>query len=628
MPATPDPAPSAYYQMSPGLVDKILLCATMIAGASGLAEYQAHIFPISMLVDSASAVFLGGLLLCRRHLSIQLKLVLMLLTGMVIALTSMVQNPYAPDGYMVMGGVLAVAFAHWPLRRAMLIPLLAVLGLVLITVLIQLHWVVIPPFTVQAENAASAWLILAMCMALMSVAIGGTIHELKARLLRHIGLLEGANARLEQYAFHDEGTGLGNERSLEKNIDADLAAGRSGCLLVLQLSGMELFHAIHGGKERDEQLRRIAQALTAGMPAGHLLAKLDGAQFALWARDVADSEALYQRARQCVLADPALARFGIVPGAASVSAPRDGASYRELMKNIQVALSMMPAQDFAGCLPFSADMARQMQASLVLKQQIRHALDHNGFYPVYQAKVHSSSHRNAGFEALARISGGAEVPGPGVFIPVLHEEGWMAEFGMLMLRRIIDDIPALVQAFGAETKVAANVSPPLFLSPEFVSDLTQLVQRSGIDPTRLIIEITEEVFAIDVERIRRVCRELQQLGIQISLDDFGSGFSSLSFLRSMHFDEIKIDRSFIASIEQDEKSFLLLTSICKLGQDLQCRVVVEGVETAAQLTRVEQTACTQIQGFLFARPLPLATILAAQQGVTAPSQSLPVHLPH
>jgi EAL domain-containing protein (putative c-di-GMP-specific phosphodiesterase class I) len=204
-------------------------------------------------------------------------------------------------------------------------------------------------------------------------------------------------------------------------------------------------------------------------------------------------------------------------------------------------------------------------------------------------------------------------PGPAIFIPVLHEEGWMTEFDMIMLRHIIGDIPALVERFGPATKVAANVSPPLFLSTVFVSEVKNLLEKFAVDPSHLIIEITEEVFTIDVEKIRKVCRELQQLGIQISLDDFGSGFSSLSFLRSMNFDEIKIDRSFISRIDEDEKSYLLLSSICKLGQDLQCRVVVEGVETTAQLTLVEQTPCAQIQGFLFAMPLALATILAHEQ---------------
>lgn len=595
------------YRMSDTLVNKILLCSTVIAAVSAIAEYVAQIFPVSMVVDGVSASFMAFLFFFREKFNTQLKLALLLLAGLVISLTAIVQNPYAPDGYMVMGGVIAVAFATWPLRQALLIPVLAVIALSLVTTAVKFELIFIAPFSAQAENSPSAWLIVAMCMGLMSVAIGGAIHELKSRLFRHINLLEDANERLGEYAYRDEGTGLANQRYLEQTIDDDLLECKTGCLLVINLQGLELYHAIHGQQEREDLFRKIAQVLKSSLPQNNVLAKLDGPQFAVWARDREDSDRIYNQVNNQVRMSIPLARFGLILNAAAVIAFRDGNTYRELMKNILVVVSMMPGSEFSGCLSFSSAMAIEIDARQALKVKIRNAIDNNGFYPVYQAKVQSGRHSITGFEGLARMSAvdSHDAPGPGLFIPILHEEGWMTEFGMIMLKHIVGDIPALVENFGRQIKVAANVSPPLFLSPEFISYLKELLIQSKIDPVHLVIEITEEVFAIDVDRIRRTCQELQTLGVQISLDDFGSGFSSLSFLRSMNFDEIKVDRSFIQSIDLDEKSFLLLSGICKLGQDLQCRVVVEGVETIDQLELVEKTSCDQIQGYFFSMPLAI-----------------------
>ncbi len=601
------------HEMGDALVNRILLCAMLIAGISGLVLLHGHIFPASMLVDCASAGLFAALLLCRAKISTQNKLVWLVMVGLIIALTAIVQNPYAPDGYMVIGGVVAISFANWSGVRALLIPALAVAALMIVTLLLSLNIISIDSQATQAQNTPEAWLIVALTMVLLSIGIGGAIHELKTRLFKHIFLLEAANQRLESYAFNDENTGLGNERYLEQRVDADLDAGTKGCLLMLKLTGMDLYHAIYGHKKHGEVLQKIARALQAGLREADVLAKLNGPQFAIWSPDCADSDRLYRAIEQRLEADLTLARYGIVARAVAVVAPHYGEKYSALMKHLHLVISMAPGDGFSGCLHFTADMERQIKARLALKERIRLALDSGGFYPVYQAKVNSHTHTIAGFEGLARmVASDDEVPpGPGIFIPVLHEEGWMAEFGMLMLRHVIADIPEFSRRFGADIKIAANVSPPLFLFPEFAIELAALLSQAKVDPRALIIEITEEVFANDIDIVKKVCRDLQELGVQISLDDFGSGFSSLSFLQSMNFDEIKVDQSFVRNLERDEKSFLLLSSICKLGEDLQCRVVVEGVESAAQLGWVEQTHCAQIQGFLFARPQAVRDIVAA-----------------
>jgi EAL domain-containing protein (putative c-di-GMP-specific phosphodiesterase class I) len=185
----------------------------------------------------------------------------------------------------------------------------------------------------------------------------------------------------------------------------------------------------------------------------------------------------------------------------------------------------------------------------------------------------------------------------------------MNEFGILMLRLIIGDIPQLVKKYGVHIKVAANVSPPLFLSPGFVNRLQSLLAEADVSAANLIIEITEEVFAANPEQIVVVNHDLKRLGVSVSLDDFGSGYSSLGYLRAIQFDEIKIDRLFVKNIDTDERLFTLLTTVCKLAHDLQSRVVLEGAETAEQVQRISQSTIDYIQGFYFARPERLEALL-------------------
>jgi EAL domain-containing protein (putative c-di-GMP-specific phosphodiesterase class I) len=162
--------------------------------------------------------------------------------------------------------------------------------------------------------------------------------------------------------------------------------------------------------------------------------------------------------------------------------------------------------------------------------------------------------------------------------------------------------------YGPDTKVSINVSPPLFLAAEFLPMFRNSLSASKADPKNVVIEITEEVFASSLEEIVSVTNEIRKMGADISLDDFGSGFSSLSYLRAVHFDEIKIDRSFVQILGRDPKGNILLSAITDLGLALGSRMVAEGVETQAQLETVQNAGCDIIQGYFYSKPIALAEL--------------------
>lgn len=601
------------HEMSDGLVNRLIGAACCVALLSAVALQSAGIFPVAMTVDYGSAFFLALLLLLGRHYSVNTKLTVLAGVGIAIAISAISQNPYSPDGFLVIAAVMVLSFTNWSGIRAWVIPVIAVFLLAAVTGAITAGWIQIEFDAGKSQSSPTAWLIVCMTVALLSVAMGGSIIELKNRLGAHVKLLEDSNLKLFDYAYKDDITGLFNRKYLEKVVNSDIASGRSGTLLVVEFAGFRLINALHGHARGDLILREIANLLAVHFGQECLSAKLPTAQFAVWRPGTwtGGPEAAFAAFVSDLESRHSLTKLGLINAGAWVAAPEHGIHFEMLLKNINVVIRNITPASTGQLLGFTTNMQQQMVDEHALKALIRKALDNGLFHAVYQAKVSNETHEIIGFEGLARMreAQGKPTPGPAVFIPVLHAEGWMNEFGILMLRMIIGDIPQLVKKYGANIKVAANVSPPLFLSPGFVDRLQSLLAEAGVAAANLIIEITEEVFAANPEQIVGVNHDLKRLGVSVSLDDFGSGYSSLGYLRAIQFDEIKIDRLFVKNIDTDERLFTLLTTVCKLAHDLQSRVVLEGAETAEQVQRISQSSIDYIQGFYFARPERLETLL-------------------
>jgi diguanylate cyclase (GGDEF)-like protein len=450
-----------------------------------------------------------------------------------------------------------------------------------------------------------------MTIALLAIASSGSIGDLKQRLNEHLTSLEEANTQLFLTAYTDPVTGLGNRRRLEEVINAALQEGRNGCLLVIELSGFRLYNALYGHVRSDGILLEVSKMLVNLSTGGIFVASFPGGQFGVWIpeADADRGKSVFDEFAALFHSEMELSSSLSLSAGLVVSDP-SSSTFDRLMQNAAVALADTRKESGATCSFFSMEMAKTMASANSLKLAVRTGLSSNGFYPVYQTKVNSRTGQVCGVEGLARMAplDAQQAPGPGEFIPVIHAEGWMTEFGALMLKAIMKDVPHLVEMYGPHTKVSINVSPPLFLAAEFLPMFRDSLSASNADPKNVVIEITEEVFASSLEEIITVTNEIRTIGADISLDDFGSGFSSLSYLRAVHFDEIKIDRSFVQILDRDPKGNILLSAITDLGLALGSRMVAEGVETQAQLETVQNAGCDIIQGYFYSKPIVLAEL--------------------
>jgi EAL domain-containing protein (putative c-di-GMP-specific phosphodiesterase class I) len=255
---------------------------------------------------------------------------------------------------------------------------------------------------------------------------------------------------------------------------------------------------------------------------------------------------------------------------------------------------------------FQAEMDAAIQARRVLELELRQALPGGQLELFYQPQIDVRARRVAGCEALLRWRHPSMglVP-PDRFIGLAEETGLIVPIGEWVLRQAC----AAASSWPEASKIAVNVSAVQFRSNNLVAAVVAALRESGLPASRLELEITETVMLQDTDATLATLHQLRVLGVQIAMDDFGTGFSSLSYLRRFPFDRIKIDKSFIRELGKQDDCIAIVRAVIALGCDLGIAITAEGVETRQQLEMLERAGCDEIQGYLFSRPVPEAALL-------------------
>jgi predicted signal transduction protein with EAL and GGDEF domain len=287
-------------------------------------------------------------------------------------------------------------------------------------------------------------------------------------------------------------------------------------------------------------------------------------------------------------------------------APADGGGADQLLKNADLALYRAKAEGRGTYRFFEPAMDARMQARRALERDLRHAVATSAFELHYQPIVDLERNAVSAFEALLRWTDPIRGPVPPLdFIPLAEETGLIIPIGEWVLREAC----AQAARWPEYVHIAVNLSPLQFKNANLVGAVMSALASSRLAPNRLELEITETVLLQDSAATLATLHRLRDLGVSISMDDFGSGYSSLSYLRKFPFDKIKIDQSFIRELADGKDSLAIVRAVTGLGSSLGMSTVAEGVETAEQLARLKAEGCTAVQGFYFgaARPADEAT---------------------
>jgi len=431
-------------------------------------------------------------------------------------------------------------------------------------------------------------------------------------------------AEHRHHALHDDLTGLPNRRSLYERLAAEminLTPGEEFSLLLIDLDRFKEVNDVLGHESGDDLLRQVADRFAREVRSEDLLARLGGDEFAVLVGGRQGAHAGLEIARRLSIA---LCQEFILSGVpvhveASIGLARypfDGTDATTLLRCADAA--MYAAKELSTELELF-DNKRDQYSPTRLKRlgELRQALDRDELVLHYQPKLLLEKGTIPGVEALVRW----EHPelgllGPGEFVPLAEQTGLIKPLTTYVLRTALQQVSAW-QTDGHDLSIAVNISERSLLDPDFPDEVTSMLLDAGVPPHQLELEITEGTIMADPVRAAAVLRRLDDLGVVLSLDDFGTGYSSLSRLRELPISEIKIDRSFSARIESDERDVAIMRSTIELGHNLGCSVVAEGLETAAALQRVTSLGCDTGQGFHIARPLDAGAIsewLAERQG--------------
>lgn len=420
-----------------------------------------------------------------------------------------------------------------------------------------------------------------------------------------------AEAHLSHMARHDALTGLPNRILFREHLQQETqACWRGGVLSVLCLD-LDRFKAVNdtlGHPVGDELLRQAAQRLLYATGDDGVVLRLGGDEFAViqgFGSRKTNSGALALRLIEALSAPFAIDGHHIVIGASvGVAETTDGASTPdELLKNADLALYAAKTAGRGVHRFFEPQMNARVQARRTMEIDLRAAIAERQLILHYQPLVNAKTGAVTSFEALLRWRHPEKgLVSPAEFVPLAEEAGLISEIGLWVLDQ------ACIDATGwpSDIKLAVNLSPLQFQYRDMVADVDAALDRSGLCPTRLDLEITESLILHNSHGTLSALHKLRARGVRISMDDFGTGFSSLSYLRTFPFDKIKIDRSFIRDVVENRDGLAIVQAVIRLGQSLSMTVVAEGVETVEQQDLLCSAGCQELQGFLFSRPVPLS----------------------
>ena len=420
-------------------------------------------------------------------------------------------------------------------------------------------------------------------------------------------------ARVAYMARHDVLTDLPNRLLLRERLHEAVANTRKGgnvAVIALDLDRFKEINDTLGHSFGDALLKAFADRLKAWLGDGIMIARLSADEFALLQTSAEQpfaatslASTLIESMEQPFELQGEQVTVSISVGIAVSAGEHDDAD--ELLKNADLALHRAKGEGGGTYRFFESEMDAEMQERCKLQLDLRKALTNGEFELYYQPVVNLERNEICGMEALLRWHHPERgTVSPAVFIPVAEETGLILSIGEWVLRKACAD----AAQWPEHIKVAVNLSPAQFRSPNLVKMVFAALAASGLAAGRLELEITESVLLHDNTATVATLHQLRSLGVRIAMDDFGTGYSSLGYLRSFPFDKIKIDRCFVKDLADDSGSLAILRAVSNLGSSLGMATTAEGVETQEQVDKVRAEGCTEMQGYFFSPPRPIEDI--------------------
>ncbi len=448
--------------------------------------------------------------------------------------------------------------------------------------------------------------------------LGMAVNDVTLRRKAETKLLE-RHQQLDHLAHHDQLTGLPNRLYLAAHLPGDIEeAKKAGTMLAVLFLDLDRFKHINdsrGHETGDKLLKTVAQRVRSTVRAQDVVVRMGGDEFVVILKGVEHTGQVSETAERI---NQALSAPMVVDGRTLVTTvsigvalyPHDGVDMGELLRHSDTAMYQAKDRGRNNFQLFSPGMDRRLKERIAIESSLRTALQSRQLDVHYQPIVNIESHRVVALEALLRWKHPSHgYVRPERFVSIAEEAGLIVPIGDFVLQRVVEDAVRWRQAGSTLVPIAFNVSAVQLQRSNLAENISRLTRQHGLEPSLLQVELTEgAVFERRDARNRDaspdVVASLRELGVRIAIDDFGIGYSSLSYLKRWRVDALKIDRSFVRDLVTDLSDLAIVSAIIAMARHLHIEVVAEGIEGWQQLEKLRQLGCAYAQGYLFARPAP------------------------
>ncbi|HVT63684.1 MAG TPA: EAL domain-containing protein [Mycobacteriales bacterium] len=443
--------------------------------------------------------------------------------------------------------------------------------------------------------------------------------------------------RMTELATTDSLTGLPNRLALANVVssalreDHDLAKSAHGCaLLLLDLDRFKEINDGLGHEYGDELLRAVAARLRNSVSAGDTVARIGGDEFVVVLDSATgeDAEAVAARLRSALCVpftiDSIELSLDVSIGIAISGGDQDDLRHPSALLRA-ADLAMYAAKELGGGhVRYTPELGTRISEKLTIVGQVRRALDHDELVLHYQPQVRLDDHKLVGVEALLRWDHPVRgLVGPAEFLPAVEDHQLIDRITHVVFAKALRQAKAW-EAQGMRIPISVNVATRALLNASFAEDVADLLKEYAVDASLICVEVTETTVMRDSARCARTLRALHDLGIRLSVDDYGTGYASMVYLKNLPLDELKIDRSFVARMITDQQQRVLTQAVIELGHNLGLSVVAEGVESPEVCQELRASGCDVAQGFLYSRPVPAEEIAAWHEDA---DRAAAVHIP-
>jgi diguanylate cyclase (GGDEF)-like protein/PAS domain S-box-containing protein len=451
-----------------------------------------------------------------------------------------------------------------------------------------------------------------------------------AGIMRDVTERKCAEERIRHLAHYDELTGLPNRalfsQLLEQALSESKFSHKQVAVLFIDLDRFKLINDTLSHASGDAVLQQVGKRLTEALPRRDTVARFGGDEFVVLMRDCSIPTDAAETAQKLLtaLAAPLLVEgqeFHLTASIGISAFPGDGENAQTILKHADIAMYRAKEHGKNNFQFYSAQMNLHSFERLVLERFLRHALEQDEFQVYYQPKINLVTGCVTGMEALLRwFHPGMGMISPVKFIPLAEETGLIVQIGAWVLRAACAQNQAWQQEGLPPLRVAVNLSARQFAQSGLHDMIIGVLEETGLAPQLLELEITESVTMENPEHAAILLKKLKALGISLAIDDFGTGYSSLSYLKRFPIDSVKIDRSFIKDIPDDEDDVAITQAVIAMAHSLRLKVIAEGVESEQHVEFLREHGCDEAQGYLFGKPMPAdefrQLILRCEDGTT------------